>query len=411
MLDKIYSQVLNFKLKGEIPKGSRFAQYRFKNHYSLADWSVKGDKLYFKSKEIIQDSEISKVLKSLYDNPTTMVKGRDRFYSRVAEKYAGISKETVMQFLQNQETYQLHRAVYKQKVVKPILTSGPREIFQVDLIDMSSLEYWNNGHNWILTVIDLFSKHAWAISLKNKQAITVAKAIETLLETEKPKIVQSDRGSEFISDPFKNLLKRLGIVHRLSRSHTPQSQGGIEKFNGTLKRLIYAYFTQYGTKQYVDVLDKLVLNYNTTKHGTTKFTPEQLKNASYNNKRIASHNIKKSAQRVISTDQRLFGKSDEIKIGDSVRVAKSFLNAKTRTAQRTGIGQLAKKYRILWSHELYKVMKVNRRKQGLNTYALEGIDETVPIDQIQLVNPETLVAAPKMKDKLPVGVRNEEIFN
>ncbi len=187
-----------------------------------------------------------------------------------------------MKFLQNQETYQLHRAVYKQKVVKPILTSGPREIFHVDLIDMSSLEYWNNRYHWILTVIDLFSKFAWAIPLKNKQAVTVAKVIEPLFEKEKCKILQLNRGSEFISD--ENLLKRLKIVHRLSHSHTLQSQRCVEKLNSSLKCLIYAYFTQYETKQYIDVLDKLVLNYTTTKHSTMKFTPQQLKNASYNNK-------------------------------------------------------------------------------------------------------------------------------
>lgn len=417
MLDKIYDQILNFKLTSKVPEKSRFAEYRFKQHFDNENWTVKNNKLYFKNSQnniltVVKNSEVDSILEKLYNDPRTMLNGRDRFYARVSQDYAGITKVQVMNFLKRHETYQLHRPVYKQKVVRPIITTRPKQLFEIDLIDMSNEEYWNNGVHWLLTIIDVFSKFAYVIPLKNKEAETVADAIYPLLAKEHPTVIQSDRGSEFISDRFKEMMKELGITHRLSRSHTPESNGAIERFNGILKRSIYSYMTNYGTKQYTDVLDQLVLNYNTTKHGTTKFIPSEIKNASFHNKRIASNNIKKAAAKSITTDRRLFSSQSElIKVGDHVRIAKVFLDSKVRAAQRTGIGIQAKKYRVQWTRDLYKVLKVNRRSQGINTYQLEGIEETVPLDMIQLVNPDTLIKAPAMKSKLPEGVRNEEIFD
>jgi hypothetical protein len=58
---------------------------------------------------------------------------------------------------------------------------------------------FNNGYKYILTVIDVLSKHAWAIPLKNKSGIKTAKAFSTIFQENKrfPKNLQTDRGKEF----------------------------------------------------------------------------------------------------------------------------------------------------------------------------------------------------------------------
>ena len=49
----------------------------------------------------------------------------------------------------------------------------------------------------------------------------------------------------------------------------------VERFNRTLKGRMYRYFTPNQTKRWVDVLQDLVANYNTSYHRTIKMTPEE----------------------------------------------------------------------------------------------------------------------------------------
>ena len=83
-----------------------------------------------------------------------------------------------------------------------------------DLIDKSSLSKDNNNE-FILTVIDIFTKFAWAIPLKNKSGISMTNGFKLILsegpqggsESRKPEKLWVDRGSEFYNKTFKSLLK------------------------------------------------------------------------------------------------------------------------------------------------------------------------------------------------------------
>lgn len=278
---KLIDNIIAYKLHGTIPDGTKMQQYRFINHYSPDDWKVSqlhcpvGQNeiegkhvLFWQNKMVVTPEQGEKILQEMYNEPTTQLNGRDRLFARVYENYEGITKNQVMKFLQKQETYQLHHPVYKQKVVKPIIVTGPNVHWQADLIDMSGkqyrdeltgktkkeLPYWNSNHVYILTIVDLFSKFAWAVPLKNKEAKTVSLAIENIFKQVKPKVFQSDNGSEFKSNEMAELSKKMGVRQHFSRSYTPQSQGAVEKFNGTLKGMISRYMTHAGTKNWVNVL-------------------------------------------------------------------------------------------------------------------------------------------------------------
>ena len=55
------------------------------------------------------------------------------------------------------------------------------ETWSADLIDKSSLSKYNNNYKFILTVIDIFTKHAWAIPLKNKSGLSITNGFKILL--------------------------------------------------------------------------------------------------------------------------------------------------------------------------------------------------------------------------------------
>ena len=84
------------------------------------------------------------------------------------------------------------------------------------MIDKSSLSKYNNNYKFILTVIDIFTKYAWAFPLKNKSGLSMTKGFETILsegpkggsEHRKPEKLWVDRGSGFYNKTFKSLLKK-----------------------------------------------------------------------------------------------------------------------------------------------------------------------------------------------------------
>ena len=86
------------------------------------------------------------------------------------------------------------------------------ETWSADLIDKSSLSKYNNNYKFKLTVIDIFTKYAWAIPLKNKSGLSITNRFKTILsEGRKPEKLWVDRGSEFYNKTFKSLLKKYEI--------------------------------------------------------------------------------------------------------------------------------------------------------------------------------------------------------
>ena len=85
---------------------------------------------------------------------------------------------------------------------------GPKEIWSADLIDMKEFSKDNKDYNYLLNVIDIFSKYAWSIPLKTKTASEVTKAFESILSI---KNLWVDQGSEFYNKTFDKSLKKYSI--------------------------------------------------------------------------------------------------------------------------------------------------------------------------------------------------------
>ena len=98
------------------------------------------------------------------------------------------------------KTYTLHkpkRLNYKRSRIE---VAGIDDQWQIDLVDVRALKGSNYGHTFILTCIDVFSKYAWAVPLKDKEAKTCKEAFEKILNTSgrKPNSLYLDGGKEFL---------------------------------------------------------------------------------------------------------------------------------------------------------------------------------------------------------------------
>jgi hypothetical protein len=69
---------------------------------------------------------------------------------------------------------ELHAPARRNFTRRPVVVKGYDDLWQADIDEMRPYAQSNNGYKYILTVIDVLSKHAWAILLKTKSGIEAA---------------------------------------------------------------------------------------------------------------------------------------------------------------------------------------------------------------------------------------------
>lgn len=138
--------------------------------------------------------------------------------------------------------FQLHKNYLKKFKRRQTFVQGIDDCWQVDLIDFKNFKHQNSHFSYILTVIDVFSKFAWALPLKNKQALSCKEAFNSIFLKSKraPNYIYSDLGNEFKGDCQK-LFKLNNIIHVKTKSKHKASI--VERFNRTLKERIGRYFS------------------------------------------------------------------------------------------------------------------------------------------------------------------------
>ena len=134
---------------------------------------------------------------------------------------------------------------------------------------MQSLSKYNKGIKYLLCAIDLFSKYAWVIPIKDKKGTSIVNAFKkNNLKKRKPNKIWVDQGSEFYDKSFKDFLK----INN-SEMYSTYNEGKsvvAERFIRTLKNKIFKHMTTIQENIYFDVLDDIVDKYNNTVHKTIK---------------------------------------------------------------------------------------------------------------------------------------------
>jgi hypothetical protein len=243
-------------------------------------------------------------LEDTYYNPSTGLQGIVKLYEKV--KKFGYTLKEVTDFLNDQLSHQVHLQSNRLKHYFPIKAAFADQIWQVDLMDVSKESHHNKGYNYLLCIVDIYSRFAQVIPLKKKDTKHVMEAITNVLLVKHPKIIMSDNGSEFISRKWKALMKKYDIEMRYSEPGDHNRMGIVERFNKTLRGLIGNYRSAYDTDNYIDVLQDLVNNYNNTVHSATQSTPSK-------------PNAKKIQEIISDKEEKAEQELTEFNIGDKVR--------------------------------------------------------------------------------------------
>ena len=108
-----------------------------------------------------------------------------------------------------EQNYQLVNELHKQIIRKfekiKVYSSFRDNIWGVDLADMHSLSKYNKGMKYLLCPIDLFSKYAWVIPLKDKRGVSIVNAFQKIIsQVRNPNKIWVDQSSEFYNNSFKD---------------------------------------------------------------------------------------------------------------------------------------------------------------------------------------------------------------
>ena len=150
------------------------------------------------------------------------------------------------------------------------------DIWSLDILHLKDYGPKNNrGYRYVLVVIDNFSKFAWTIPLKNKNAQTIKDSFEHILISSKrrPKLIESDRGKEFYNNIFQDFLNKNNI--KLYSRNSPYGAVFAERFNRTIRDLLKKIVFEKGDGNWIDILPTITKQYSKITHSSTKLTPIQ----------------------------------------------------------------------------------------------------------------------------------------
>ena len=111
---------------------------------------------------------------------------------------------------QNQQlAEELQKPIIKKFKERKIHAAFKDNIWRADLADMQLISKYNKGIRFLLCVIDIFSKYAWVVPLKDKKSVSIVAAFQSILKqsNRKPNKIWVDKGSEFIMLLLKNSSK------------------------------------------------------------------------------------------------------------------------------------------------------------------------------------------------------------
>lgn len=240
---------------------------------------------------------------------------------------------------QQQVVDELHRSVRKNFPRRHYVMRGINDTFQADLIEMIPWANQNNSYRYILMVIDVFSKRAWAMPLKNKTGEEVTNAMTSIFTsnpTHIPRNLHTDEGKEFYNQCFQRLMKKYAINHYSTYSKMKASI--VERFNRTFLNKLWPKFNLQGSHKWLHLLQPIIKEYNSTVHRTIKMRPIDVN--------------EKNEQHLLNT---VYKQNNDIDIVNKTKI-KFRVNDYVRISKYKSLFE--KGYTPNWSTELFRITRI-----------------------------------------------------
>lgn len=286
--------------------------------------------------------------------------GVDKLYKYVKEINPYVTKSRVKDYLSNQDSYTLHRILKNKFERRGYLVAEPGHTIGVDTAYMRDLSQFNNGVNYLLIFIDIFSRYLTVYTLKTLKSDDVCQAMKKFFSNSiyNYKKLFSDMGGELTSKKVKIIYTQ----YKVEQYHTQSREikcSICERVIRTIKEKISRYLTFSNQNKYVDVLQNIVDTYNITEHrGLLNETPYDIHLL---NERKSIINFSKRVYK--HRKSKKLTSSSKLPVGSYVRIKNL---SSTQNIFRKG-------HRVRNTYELFKISKVNTRHIPI-TYELKDLD-------------------------------------
>lgn len=212
--------------------------------------------------------------------------------------------------------------------------------WQADLCDTAKLAWHNKNNHFLLTIVDVFSRQAFVKAVKDKSGPVIAKALREVFEEtgRSPRILQTDKGTEFWNKHVREVLDKYNVHHFFT--YSPDIKASIvERYNRSLKTRLYRYMTHNNTKSYIPVLPDIVQSYNKTYHSSINRAPAAVneKNAA----QVFRYQYATEMKDMLSARRQ----RPVFAVGDLVRISKSK-------------GTFKKGYLPNWSEDIFSIHEI-----------------------------------------------------
>ena len=259
-------------------------------------------------------------------------------------------------FLRQNHVHSVHKRIVKKIFPRrKIIARFPFDIWMGDLIEYPQFKFNNRQYVYILILIDCFTKKVYCAPMRDKTKQWSVKAFESIFNRldDFPTHIVTDGGLEFFNSEVRKLFINYGINHYKIPTKTSWKASMVERVNRTLKSRIQKYFYKNKTKNWIDIIDKVVSNYNNTPHSVIGMAPNQVSES--NQKDVYKRLFPNLGLRTVCKLQK----------GDRVR---KIINKDI----------YEKGYTKNWSEELYIIVKIKQANGVCYYYLTDLAGEEVP---------------------------------
>lgn len=256
------------------------------NNQERKKFKIKASKFILINKKLFVQQEGSQPLEFIPDFETDRKnaiiqevhrrshRGINTIFRELNSKFYNIKKGDVELVLNNCEVCSRRTVEITTRNITPIIILRKFDRFQIDITYMEQYSTTNDGFKYILNIIDCNSKFAWSYPCFTKSANEVYLHLESLfLNCFVPKELHSDNGTEFRNNKIASLCFEFKIRQVFGRPYHPETQGQIERFNFTLKKMLLSVMIVEKNTNWVGILKRTVYEYNIKFNRSINNTP------------------------------------------------------------------------------------------------------------------------------------------
>ena len=284
--DAAILEFLNYLEQGELPS----KESRAKQILLLADQMYLDNNILYK---LNQPSSTSKhaelqdvlvapkslhadILAAYHDAPSSAHLGFNKTVEKIRERFWWPHMLTDIKAYiagcPSCNSYKNPKVTFKAPLNPLPTASEPFELVGIDYI--GPIRSTSRGNQYLLVLVDHFTKWVEAFPTKNASAILTANILthQVFCRHGLPTKILTDRGKNFVGEVMSEVYKLMGIKKLTTSAYHPQTNGLTERFNGTLIKML-AHYTKSHQRDWDLHVNLVLFAYRTSKHASTGETP------------------------------------------------------------------------------------------------------------------------------------------